>query len=373
MNARRLSRTFLLALLALSAACTTPKHAPPQSPEGASEQPAPNAQTKSEQNAASQDEPERGIEIDTPAHVYADAPSDGRRGDDKGGATSKGSTPTSRAAPSASAKRAAAEDSYDDRGGGSALGSAGPMFAPPAPVPQRKAERPGLATSWGEDRYAPVQGTSFTRRSSEPMATLRALYNDRNGTIVATGSNWSDPNSDMGAGPVSVRIEDGYGGLFDRQFAGGSWHVVGERGARYVIVVANHSGARVEALLSVDGLDVITGKAASTGARGYIVSPYGELRVEGFRRSDSQVASFRFGSVSESYAARTGNARNVGVIGLALFEEQEPSYVRPYVHPYARPVSPPPYHWRDPRVEEQYRRDQANPFPVDPRYAQPPR
>ncbi len=367
MSARRLRRTLLLALLALSAACSTPKQVPAQNPEGAivSERQEPNART------GSGNEQENRVGNDESAHRYADSPSEGHLGDDKGVAPAMESelAPASSTAPRAAAKRAASDDSSSGRGGGAALGSSAPGMPPPAPMPQRR-ERPGLATTWGEDRYAPVHSTSFARASSEPMATLRALYNDRSGTSVATRGAWSDPNSDMGAGPVSLRIEDGHGGLFDRQFAGGSWHVVGERDARYVIVLSNHGGARVEAVLSVDGLDVITGKAASTGARGYIVAPYGELRVEGFRRSDSQVASFRFGSVSESYAARTGNARNVGVIGLALFEEQEPSYMRPEPPPYRCGG----YRCGPPRMSDEQRlRDSANPFPHDTRYAQPPR
>jgi len=44
--------------------------------------------------------------------------------------------------------------------------------------------------------------------------------------------------------------------------------------------------------------------------------------VEGFRQSTEAAAAFRFGSVRESYAAeKYHNTRNVGVIGIALFNE----------------------------------------------------
>ena len=44
--------------------------------------------------------------------------------------------------------------------------------------------------------------------------------------------------------------------------------------------------------------------------------------VEGFRQSTEAVAAFRFGPVRESYAAeKYHNTRNVGVIGIALFNE----------------------------------------------------
>jgi hypothetical protein len=71
-------------------------------------------------------------------------------------------------------------------------------------------------------------------------------------------------------------------------------------------------------------IDVIDGETADTQKRGYIVPPYGETRVEGFRTSLDDVATFRFSSVDGSYAGKQGKARNVGVIAVAIFEETAP-------------------------------------------------
>lgn len=102
----------------------------------------------------------------------------------------------------------------------------------------------------------------------------------------------------------------------------GRYYVLGDVGDRYIIRVANPTPNRVEAVVSVDGLDVIDGEGGDLRKRGYIVPPYGDLRIEGFRTSQSDVATFRFSSVGGSYAGRKGKARNVGVIAVALFEEQ---------------------------------------------------
>jgi hypothetical protein len=102
----------------------------------------------------------------------------------------------------------------------------------------------------------------------------------------------------------------------------GKYYVLGDTGERYVIRVTNPTPRRVEAVITVDGLDVIDGEAGDVGKRGYIVPPYGDLRVEGFRTSASEVATFRFSTVGGSYAGKKGKARNVGVIAVALFEEQ---------------------------------------------------
>ena len=124
---------------------------------------------------------------------------------------------------------------------------------------------------------------------------------------------------------------------------GGGTYVLGQLGARYTLRVANHSGRRVEAVVSVDGRDVIDGRPADfRGKRGYLIPAWGSVDIEGWRISHNEAAAFRFSSVPESYAARTGNAREVGVIGVAVFPERyvpppPPVYYprRPYELPYS--------------------------------------
>ena len=48
-----------------------------------------------------------------------------------------------------------------------------------------------------------------------------------------------------------------------------------------------------------------------------------EATIDGFRRSLDEVATFRFSAVRDSYAGRLGDARDVGVIGVAFFPERE--------------------------------------------------
>jgi hypothetical protein len=125
------------------------------------------------------------------------------------------------------------------------------------------------------------------------------------------------------------------------QYEGGTY-VLGELGARYTLRVANHSGRRVEAVVSVDGRDAIDGRPADfRGKRGYLIPAWGSVDIDGWRISQSEAAAFRFSSVPDSYAARTGNAREVGVIGVAIFPERyvppPPVYYQP--RPYAAPES----------------------------------
>lgn len=139
--------------------------------------------------------------------------------------------------------------------------------------------------------------------------------------------------------PYTLDIIDENGSFLDAYQHRGRVYVLGSAGQRYTLRVGNPTPRRIEAVVSVDGLDVIDGEPADLRKRGYVVPPYGEVRVEGFRVSTDQVAAFRFSSVRSSYAGRKGKARNVGVIGVAIFEEQtEPQIVLP--SPPPRPPVP---------------------------------
>jgi hypothetical protein len=255
--------------------------------------------------------------------------------------------PASAAAPgpgSADAGERAAES--DDT---VASGRAYERSARPAP------ERPGLATRWGEYRDSYVSTAPFYRADPDrPFASVRIFYNDASGVrAMAARSSVSDFGDNVFAAAhrqLTVRILDGNYQPLRGTRAGGREYVIGERGQRYVIQLRNHTGNRVEAVATVDGLDVIDGRPGSLRKRGYLVNPFSTIEIEGFRRSRSAVATFRFGSVSESYAARKGNARNVGVIGVAFFDESGSRWP-----------------WTDEEVE---RRHDADPFPG--RYAEPP-
>ena len=82
-------------------------------------------------------------------------------------------------------------------------------------------------------------------------------------------------------------------------------------------------------VLSVDGVNVITGETASVGQTGYVLDPWQSYDIAGWRKSDTAIASFVFAALGDSYAARTGRPGNVGVIGMAAFlEKPEPQAMR---------------------------------------------
>ena len=113
------------------------------------------------------------------------------------------------------------------------------------------------------------------------------------------------------------------------------WHegrayVVGRPGNEYQVTIRNRAGEDLLAVISVDGVNVLSGETASPQQGGYIVAPGERVAIRGWRKSMDEVASFYFTTLGDSYAARTGRPDNVGVIGVALFKRKHRYQPQPY-------------------------------------------
>jgi hypothetical protein len=104
--------------------------------------------------------------------------------------------------------------------------------------------------------------------------------------------------------------------------------VAGTPGHRYAISVRSKWSGRVLGVVSVDGVNVVSGETAAWGQTGYVFSPWQSFDILGWRKSQDRVADFVFANLEDSYAARTGRPDDVGVIGVAVFRE---AYVPPPV------------------------------------------
>ena len=120
---------------------------------------------------------------------------------------------------------------------------------------------------------------------------------------------------------------------------GKTW-IAGTPGHRYAVRLTNRSGARVMAVLSVDGVNAVSGETAGTDQAGYVLDAWQTTEIVGWRKSMDDVAQFNFTRLPNSYAARTGRPTNVGVIGVAVFTERAP--VITYREPRRRYDAQPP-------------------------------
>jgi hypothetical protein len=125
------------------------------------------------------------------------------------------------------------------------------------------------------------------------------------------------------------------------------WHegrayVIGRPGAEYQVTVKNRRGEDILAIVSVDGLNAMTGETANAGQSGYVLPSWSRVDVRGWRKSMDETAAFYFTTLGDSYAARTDRPSNVGVIGVAIFQRK---YVPPptsWFAPAAPATSAPP-------------------------------
>ena len=112
----------------------------------------------------------------------------------------------------------------------------------------------------------------------------------------------------------------------------GDRFVVGTPGNEYRLRIRNLTGARILAVASVDGVNIVSGDTASPAQSGYVLDAWQTLDVDGWRTSLQKTAAFFFTEHSNSYADRTGRPNDVGIIGVAVFRER----TRPISYPSAR-------------------------------------
>lgn len=236
--------------------------------------------------------------------------------------------------------------------GGAAQGD---MWSAQQPAPEN---RPGLGTEWGETRESRIREVSFFRADPDrPFAVADLFYNDWQGVQALAAFHGGPRFRDVLAagGAITVSIRNAYGEPLEAMHVGDRTYVIGQQGERYTIRIENHTPRTFEAVATVDGLDVMNGHPGTFANRGYVIGAWDSLDIDGFRQSEDEVAAFRFAKVRDSYAAQTGDARNVGVIGVAFFAQRGDDW----------------------NVRELQTRDTASPFPRqrqhDSRFAMPPR
>lgn len=125
-------------------------------------------------------------------------------------------------------------------------------------------------------------------------------------------------------------------------FHEGRHYVIGKPGNEYQVNVRSHQPGEILTVVSVDGVNAVSGETANWSQTGYVLSPHAIYGIRGWRKSMQRIAAFFFTGHENSYASRTGRPDNVGVIGVAVFRKKvEPpiSISRDYRQRRDAPVS----------------------------------
>ena len=108
----------------------------------------------------------------------------------------------------------------------------------------------------------------------------------------------------------------------------GRYYVEARAGCRYSVALANRTGERVGVVLTVDGLNAISGERDGGRGRMYVLDPWQRTTVQGWRTSLQEVRRFTFVDERASYAARSGKANEkMGWIEIAAYRERR-AFVR---------------------------------------------
>ena len=138
---------------------------------------------------------------------------------------------------------------------------------------------------------------------------------------------------------ASVAIDGRPAPLYPAPDGTGRYYVEARRGGRYAVALANRTGERVGVVLTVDGLNAISGERDTGRGRMYVLDPWQHMTVQGWRTSLREVRQFTFVDEQASYAVRSAKANEkMGWIEIAVHRERRP-FVRmvPHVEAPSRP------------------------------------
>ncbi|ELZ5940577.1 hypothetical protein AB7W88_14780 [Providencia vermicola] len=187
--------------------------------------------------------------------------------------------------------------------------------------PQPTSTAKTLGTQWGEDIHSAVQGVTASRLTEAPYDAATIYYQgEAVPKHIATQTY-------IAASPLELQIlDENKRAMPMYRHSQKGYKLPATEGMRYTLQITNNDKNRTyEVVTTVDGLDVLNGQAGAYRNRGYLIRPGKKLTIEGFRKNSQHVAAFRFAAPESSYVNQNvqGDARNIGVIGLAFFEVQE--------------------------------------------------
>jgi hypothetical protein len=107
----------------------------------------------------------------------------------------------------------------------------------------------------------------------------------------------------------------------------GSTYIEALRGQEFTIRLRNPTAHRVAVALSVDGLNSIDAKHTDAwSASKWVLEPYETAEISGWQVSDRAARRFYFTGERDSYGAKLGQTRNLGLIEAVFYRERVPRY-----------------------------------------------
>jgi hypothetical protein len=174
----------------------------------------------------------------------------------------------------------------------------------------------------------------------------RSAQANRAEANLAPDETYSEPVVAENAFSVDVLVD---GRPLTEYAARGRRYIEALENAEYEVRIHNPTGERVAVALAVDGLNSIDARHTSAwDAHKWVIEPYGTISVRGWQMSGESARHFYFTTERDSYAAKLGQASNLGLITAVFFRERRPVTIMPVTPSQPRP----PYKVED-RVRDQ--------------------
>jgi hypothetical protein len=163
----------------------------------------------------------------------------------------------------------------------------------------------------------------MTTRDS--ISYLLAMAGLLGAPAVVRSQDVSDPGTRLA---LSVEIDGHDTPLYPAPDGSGRRYLEAREGASYAVRLQNRTGERIGVVLTVDGLNAISGVQAipyswAPPGRMYVLDPWDSTTVRGWRTSLSEVRRFTFVDEHSSYAARSGKANGkMGWIEATVYRER---------------------------------------------------
>jgi hypothetical protein len=104
----------------------------------------------------------------------------------------------------------------------------------------------------------------------------------------------------------------------------GRTYIEGRKNTEYTLKITNPYYRRVLAVVTVDGLNTISGEHGDENDRGWVIGSRETLEIKGFQVDGDTAGAFKFVSKEDSYAEESGTAdTSAGVIGVTIFDEKQ--------------------------------------------------
>ena len=173
-----------------------------------------------------------------------------------------------------------------------------------------------------------------------------SAYANRAEVNLAPSESYLEPVVAENGFSVEVLVD---GRTLTEYAARGRRYIEAFENAEYELRIHNPTGERVAVALSVDGLNSIDARHTSAwDAHKWVIEPYGTINVRGWQMSGESARRFYFTTERDSYAAKLGQASNLGLITAVFFRERRPVTIMPVTPAQTRP----PYEKED-RIRDQ--------------------